>query len=202
MADDVPRPYPAPVPDGLSPGDELVEYACLTFHPDDGVRRRRRAERLAGLSPGLAGESFFAAVVLGDVAAVRRALAADAGVAARAGGPRGWVPLLYLCFGRVLGQVETPSRWRVSCSRPGPMPTATCASTTSTAGAPSPARSGRGSRAPSRRRRTRRRGRSSSCCSTQAPTPTTRRRSTTRTSAGTARGSSSSCRAGSGRRAG
>src|SRR5436309_1663277 len=97
------RPYPSPLPSELSLADRFVELACLTFHADDGRRRRRRALAMAGASRDLAATSFFAAVVLGDVAAVRRMLAADPGAATRPGGPRGWVPLLYLGFGRVAG---------------------------------------------------------------------------------------------------
>ena len=97
------RPYPSPLPADLSLADQFVELACLTFHSEDGPRRRARASALARASSDLAASSFFAAVVLGDVAAVRRVLAADAGAATQPGGPRGWVPLLYLGFGRVLG---------------------------------------------------------------------------------------------------
>jgi ankyrin repeat protein len=96
------RPYPAPVTTDLARVDQLIEYACLTFQDDDSARRRRRAERLASTAADLARESFIAAVVLGDVAAVERWLAADRELASRPGGPRGWAPLLYLCFGRVL----------------------------------------------------------------------------------------------------
>jgi ankyrin repeat protein len=94
-----------PTPTPSSPADRFVEEACLTFHPDDHPRRRRRAERLWQEHPHLATESFPAAVVLGDVEAVSRHLAADPGLATRASGPRGWAPLLYLTFGRV-----TPTR--------------------------------------------------------------------------------------------
>lgn len=97
------RPYPSLVPSSLAPADELVELACLTFQPDDSVGRRRRARRLALANPGLVAESFCAAVVVGDVAVVRELLADDAGAATRPAGPRGWVPLLYLCFSRVMG---------------------------------------------------------------------------------------------------
>jgi hypothetical protein len=90
------RPYPAPVPANLSRVDEFIEFGCLTFQPDDSVGRRRRAERLAVTHAGLADESFVAAVLLGDAGAVKRSLAADPGLAVRPGGPRGWVPLLYL----------------------------------------------------------------------------------------------------------
>jgi ankyrin repeat protein len=97
------RPYPSPLAPERSLADDFVELACLTFHSEDGPRRRARASALARASSDLSARSFFAAVVLGDVAAVRQVLAADAGAAARPGGPRGWVPLLYLGFGRVLG---------------------------------------------------------------------------------------------------
>jgi len=101
-ADSPSKPYPRPVSAELSRTDQFVEFACLTFQSDDGVRRRRRAERLAADPAALAREDFLAAVILGDVAVVARGLAADPGLATRPGGPRGWVPLLYLCFGRVL----------------------------------------------------------------------------------------------------
>src|SRR5262245_3027142 len=95
--------YPVSMPAGLTPADEFIEFACLTYHNDDGVIRRRRAERLVLAHPGLAQQRFVVAVVLGDVAAVRRGLAADPGLATRPGGPRAWLPLLYLCFGRGTG---------------------------------------------------------------------------------------------------
>lgn len=88
----------------MTVAEQFVELACLTFQPDDGIGRRRRAERLALAGPAeLSAESFCAAVVMGDVAAVSRILANDAAAATRPDGPRGWVPLLYLCFGRVMG---------------------------------------------------------------------------------------------------
>jgi ankyrin repeat protein len=105
------RPYPSPVPADLSRADEFIEFACLTFHPDDSVLRRRRAERLAIAHPSLATEDLLAAVVLGDVEAVGRGLASDPGLATRPGGPRGWVPLLYLCFARAPG---TPDAVKVA----------------------------------------------------------------------------------------
>src|SRR3954447_5190698 len=94
-----PRTYLFGVSTYVSLGDELIEFACLTFQSDDSLRRRRRAERLARDHAGAARANFLAAGVLGDVTAVERGLAVDPGLATRAGGPRGWTPLLYLCFG-------------------------------------------------------------------------------------------------------
>ncbi|HEY0709372.1 MAG TPA: hypothetical protein VGG33_21360, partial [Polyangia bacterium] len=99
--DSSPGSYPAPVPPDLTHADAFVEYACLTYQPDDSPRRRRRAETLLAAHPSLVDESFFAAVALADLARVDRALAADASLARRRGGSRGWAPLLYLCYTRV-----------------------------------------------------------------------------------------------------
>src|SRR6202011_299892 len=94
------RAYPSEIRPDLAAADQFVELACLTFQSDDSVLRRRRAKRLALDEAGLFAESFCAAVVMGDVATVGRILSNDAGAATRPDGPRGWVPLLYLCFGR------------------------------------------------------------------------------------------------------
>ena len=51
--------------------------------------------------PDLTAASIHAAAAVGDVARLQALLAADAGRATAAGGPRGWVPLLYLCYSRV-----------------------------------------------------------------------------------------------------
>jgi ankyrin repeat protein len=52
--------------------------------------------------PDVARFSLHTAVVAGDLAEVERRLAADASEASKTGGPRGWVPLQYLCYARVL----------------------------------------------------------------------------------------------------
>lgn len=83
------------------PADQFIELACLTFGQDDTPARRRRAERLLDADREPLGGDFIASVVVADVAAVRRALSVDGSLATRPGGPRGWVPLLYLCCARV-----------------------------------------------------------------------------------------------------
>jgi ankyrin repeat protein len=60
--------------------------------------RPDRAERLLALHPGIVAASFHAALLLGDLAAVESRLARRPGLAREPGGPRGWSPLLYLCY--------------------------------------------------------------------------------------------------------
>jgi ankyrin repeat protein len=59
--------------------------------------RRERAERLLALHPGIAGATFYTALLLGDDAAVNVRLTADPALATAPGGPRGWEPLHYVC---------------------------------------------------------------------------------------------------------
>ena len=92
-----------PGPDLLAQADLFVDLACLNYSGDDSPSRRRRAARLLETVPGVAGASVHAAAVVGDLAAAQRLLDADPALATSAGGPRGWVPLLYLCYGRVDG---------------------------------------------------------------------------------------------------
>jgi len=79
----------------------------MTFGVDDAVRelveaatdgRTSRAERLLALHPRIAGASVFAALVLGDAAAVEAHLARHPAFVREAGGPRGWEPLHYVCY--------------------------------------------------------------------------------------------------------
>jgi uncharacterized protein len=103
----------------------FLDNACPDHHVrggSDHVRAEYTAMRLLTLHPDLATASFQTAVVCGDLDAVSRALTADPGLASRkdgepgpgrtgAGGegdlvkkdwgPKGWDPLLYLCFTRL-----------------------------------------------------------------------------------------------------
>jgi ankyrin repeat protein len=87
----------------LEQAELFVDLACLTYSNADSPSRRRRAARLLETVPGIVGASIHAAAVVGDLGATRRLLDADPALATRGGGPRGWVPLLYLCYGRVDG---------------------------------------------------------------------------------------------------
>jgi ankyrin repeat protein len=109
--------------------DDLVsrflDNACPDHHVRGGtdhVRARHAAMRLLERHPEIARASFYTAVVCGDLRAMTQVLSADPDLAVRASGgaspdraggggegdlvkrdwgPKGWEPLLYLCFTRL-----------------------------------------------------------------------------------------------------
>jgi ankyrin repeat protein len=90
--------------------EEFLRLACLTYRPAwrvnagdsaDDVRRHAHARDLLAAHPQLASATIFTAAAVGDVAATRAMLAAEASLANREGGPHGWPPLLYAAFSRV-----------------------------------------------------------------------------------------------------
>ncbi len=86
----------------MTSADRFLDLACLNYEGEDSPARREEAERLLQAEPELVVGSVHAAAAVGDVAALRALLAG--GLRARPqppGGPRGWVPLLYLCYSRV-----------------------------------------------------------------------------------------------------
>jgi len=81
----------------------FLEFACWDHHvhgKGDHWRADRAAQRLLAQHPDIARDSICTAVVCGDIDQVRTLVVADAACARNAGGPRGWTPLLYLCFTR------------------------------------------------------------------------------------------------------
>ena len=81
----------------------FIENAC----PDHNVRgapahirAHHTARRLLDRYPELAHDSFYTAIVCGDLERVERTLAERPEAATEAGAPKGWEPLLYLCFSR------------------------------------------------------------------------------------------------------
>lgn len=97
---------------------QRIEEMTLRF--DDAVRefveaatdgRRDRAERLLAIHPGIAGASFHAALLLGDVPRVAARLAEDPSLARQPGGPRGWEPLHYLCHTSLGQGVSDADGW-------------------------------------------------------------------------------------------
>ena len=60
--------------------------------------RRDRAQRILALHPKIATANFYTALVLGDAAAVDARLTKDPSLATTAGGPRGWLPIHYICY--------------------------------------------------------------------------------------------------------
>lgn len=80
--------------------DQFIEAAT------DG--RPDRAERILALHPGIGKANLYAALVLGDAAAVDARLAKDPSLAIKTGGPRGWEPIHYVCYTSVAH--EHPAR--------------------------------------------------------------------------------------------
>ena len=83
----------------------FVKNAC----PDHDIRgpnahaiARNTARRMLRDHPEIARDSVYTAMICGgDIAEVERALAERPGLANEKGGPKGWEPLLYVCFTRL-----------------------------------------------------------------------------------------------------
>ncbi len=73
--------------------DQFLEAAT------DG--RPDRAERILALHPGIAKANLHTALVLGDAGAVNARLDKNPSLATKAGGPRGWEPIHYVCYSSV-----------------------------------------------------------------------------------------------------
>jgi ankyrin repeat protein len=80
-------------------------------------RRRERAERLLTQLPGIAGATFYTALLLGDAAAAKARLNADPALATAPGGPRGWEPLHYVCHTVVGGATAAREAGLVELAR-------------------------------------------------------------------------------------
>ena len=86
--------------------DAVAEFLIAASVRKDGSAHcsgtLEEAEAILAREPGAAGANIYTAAVLGDEAAVRRFLSADAGLATAQGGPHEWDALTYLCFSRYL----------------------------------------------------------------------------------------------------
>lgn len=60
----------------------------------------RGAEQMLAANPKIAGSGFYVALTFGDANGIEEALRESPELATKAGGPRNWEPLLYLCFSR------------------------------------------------------------------------------------------------------
>ncbi len=60
--------------------------------------RPDRAKRILALHPKIATANFYTALVLGDAGAVDARLTKDPSLATTTGGPRGWLPIHYICY--------------------------------------------------------------------------------------------------------
>jgi ankyrin repeat protein len=81
--------------------DRFVDLACLTYCGNDSRARRDEASSLLAANPDLVHASVHAAAAAADVDALRTHLDRDRRCAGQSGPPRGWVPLLSLCYSRV-----------------------------------------------------------------------------------------------------
>ncbi|WP_111764909.1 ankyrin repeat domain-containing protein [Nakamurella deserti] len=88
-----------PDPEVEPPADRFCRLAALRYDRDD-PGRWREARALLADCPDLVDDSVWAAAAAVDVAAVRRHLDRDPGLAARRGGPQRWSPLYHLAYAR------------------------------------------------------------------------------------------------------
>lgn len=81
----------------------FLQFACWANEPHGKGDHRlhdQAAQRMLAQDPAIATENLYTAIVCGEVEVVRRALARDPDSARKAGGGRGWTPMLYLAFTR------------------------------------------------------------------------------------------------------
>jgi uncharacterized protein len=82
--------------------DELLQGACIfSGGRADFPSKWRHAERIRVRHPELAIASIHAAVACGELEHVERLLRDDAALVEQRGGPQGWEPLLFACYGRL-----------------------------------------------------------------------------------------------------
>ena len=162
----------------------FVECACLAYDGKDDHRKVRKATHILEQMPGLASHSIYSATAAADVVQVRRLLKERPGAAVEPGGPRGWVPLLYLTYSRVPERL--PERDAVEVTRlllgAGADPDSAVILEGPVASPQSPAPSARAKTACSGSHRTLGHASLWSYCLTAARTPTTSRGSTTASS--------------------
>ncbi len=80
----------------------FVEAACVPLDAGHTSGTLDQAESIRAARPEVAGDSIYAAAILGEHSAVRRFLEINPQNATTKGGPRGWDALTYLCFSRYL----------------------------------------------------------------------------------------------------
>ncbi|WP_428939304.1 ankyrin repeat domain-containing protein [Fontivita pretiosa] len=82
--------------------DEFIIAATVDPEHDHRQGSLHRAHELLDEHPWIGDANLLAACVLGRAERVGQLLRDDRSLATAAGGPRGWTPLLYLCFSRYL----------------------------------------------------------------------------------------------------
>ena len=86
--------------DSLEPADRFCTLSSLRYGDTDAPPRRQAAADLLAADPGLTERHVWAAASAADPVALAQHLTARPDLATTNGGPFGWVPLMYLCYGR------------------------------------------------------------------------------------------------------
>ncbi len=84
----------------LGAADRFCALASLRYDEDDEPPRWQAAADLVAADPALVDRHVWAAASAADPVALARHLAAHPALATTNGGPYGWSPLMYLCYGR------------------------------------------------------------------------------------------------------
>ncbi len=87
--------------DALSEADRFCALAVLRYTDTDAPPRRAAAAAMIAAEPELADRHVWAAAAAADPLALSSLLADRRDLSMTAGGPFGWVPLMYLCYSRV-----------------------------------------------------------------------------------------------------
>ncbi|MUL67428.1 hypothetical protein BOO86_23340 [Mycobacterium sp. CBMA 234] len=85
----------------VDPADRFCSWASLRYNDTDAPPRWQAAAELLATDPGIVDRSIWAAATATDPLALAAHLATRPALANTAGGPFGWVPLMYLCYSRV-----------------------------------------------------------------------------------------------------
>jgi hypothetical protein len=86
--------------DALEPADRFCTLSSLRYGDTDAPPRRQAAADLLVADPALTERHVWAAASAADPVALAQHLTARPALATTHGGPFGWVPLMYLCYGR------------------------------------------------------------------------------------------------------
>ncbi|KRD08012.1 hypothetical protein ASE48_10340 [Mycobacterium sp. Root265] len=82
------------------PADRFCALATLRYDEADAPPRWQAADDLRRAAPRLTGHHVWAAAAAADPHALSAVLRKDPTLASATGGPHGWVPLMYLAYGR------------------------------------------------------------------------------------------------------
>lgn len=87
--------------DALADVDRFCASSVLRYTDTDAPPRWTAAAAMLAVEPGLVDRHVWAAAAAADPAALGRHLTGHRELSTSAGGPFGWVPLMYLCYSRI-----------------------------------------------------------------------------------------------------